>query len=118
MHLHLPLKVSDHSRNLIGVELGWRSIAPRLPALPMAKSAISLLQQFLLQRNNYSKLVTMAGISGAGRSELTLITGRGRRLLTVDDVVAVLQTDRLTAAKKLARWTNQGWLRRVKRSLY
>lgn len=58
------------------------------------------------------------GISSKGRDELAAVTGRGRRLVQVDDVVADLGTDRFDAAKKLARWAEQGWLRRVRRGLY
>ncbi len=42
----------------------------------------------------------------------------GRRLVSVTDVAAALEVDRRTAAKKLARWTDQGWMRRVRRGLY
>jgi predicted transcriptional regulator of viral defense system len=38
--------------------------------------------------------------------------------VTVDDAVARLDLDRREAAKLLARWTDQGWLRRVRRGLY
>jgi predicted transcriptional regulator of viral defense system len=59
-----------------------------------------------------------AGISRSGREELAAVTSRGKRLVTVDDVVDGLALDRSEAAKKLARWTEQGWLRRVRRGLY
>lgn len=59
-----------------------------------------------------------AGISGSGRGELAAVTARGRRILSVADVAAALEIDRATAAKKLARWADQGWLRRVRRGLY
>lgn len=36
----------------------------------------------------------------------------------MDDVVERLGLDRSEAAKKLARWAEQGWLRRVRRGLY
>lgn len=59
-----------------------------------------------------------AGISGPGREELAAVTARGQRLLTVDDVARGLALQRAEAAKKLARWAEQGWLRRVRRGLY
>jgi predicted transcriptional regulator of viral defense system len=59
-----------------------------------------------------------AGISRKGRAELTRITGRGRRLVSVAEVATALEVDSITAAKKLARWTREGWLRRVRRGLY
>lgn len=58
------------------------------------------------------------GISGTGREELTKLLGRGRRLLTVADVVSALSIDNIEAAKRLSRWSRQGWVRRVKRGLY
>lgn len=60
----------------------------------------------------------MAGISATGRAELASITSRGRRLLTVEDVVSSLDIDRSSAAKRLARWEKEGWLRRARRNLY
>jgi predicted transcriptional regulator of viral defense system len=59
-----------------------------------------------------------SGISGSGRKELTAVTARGRRLVTVEDVAARLDLAPREAAKKLARWAEQGWLRRVRRGLY
>jgi len=59
-----------------------------------------------------------AGISGSSREELAAVTARGRRLVTVDDVANELSLERAVAAKKLARWAEQGWLRRVRRGLY
>lgn len=58
------------------------------------------------------------GISAAKREELAMVVGRGRRLVTVSDVADGLGLDRVTAAKRLARWNEQGWLRRVRRGLY
>lgn len=59
-----------------------------------------------------------AGISRSGREDLAAVTSRGRRLVTIDDVVADLGLPRSDAAGKLARWAEQGWLRRVRRGLY
>src|SRR3990170_1897204 len=61
---------------------------------------------------------SIGGISRSGRGELALVVGRGRRLVSVTDVAAALGVDRVTAAKKLARWADEGWLRRVRRGLY
>jgi predicted transcriptional regulator of viral defense system len=58
------------------------------------------------------------GISGGARSELAQLVGRGRQFVSVSDAVEVLGLDREAAGKKLARWTEQGWLRRVRRDLY
>lgn len=59
-----------------------------------------------------------SGISRSGREELTAVTARGRRLVTVEDVAARLDLESEEAAKKLARWAEQGWFRRVRRGLY
>jgi len=59
-----------------------------------------------------------AGISASGRGELSAVTARGRRFLTVEDVAGGLGLQRDEAAKKLSRWAEQGWLCRVRRGLY
>lgn len=59
-----------------------------------------------------------AGISTAGRSELARILVGGRRFVTTADASAVLEIDADAAAKKLSRWAEYGWLRRVRRGLY
>lgn len=59
-----------------------------------------------------------AGISTEGRSELARVIRGGRRLVSVEDAASVLELDRSSAAKKLARWAHEGWLRRVRRGLY
>ena len=60
----------------------------------------------------------ISGISSAGRNELASVTGRGRRFVRVSDVASALGIGPRTAAKKLARWSEEGWLRRVRRGLY
>jgi predicted transcriptional regulator of viral defense system len=42
----------------------------------------------------------------------------GRRFITPADVVDALAVDPEAAAKKLARWAKDGWVRRVRRGLY
>lgn len=59
-----------------------------------------------------------SGISAHSRADLARVTGHGRRFVTVDDASAELQLDRGIAARRLARWAEQGWLRRVRRDLY
>lgn len=59
-----------------------------------------------------------SGISGRSRERLARLTARGRHVVTVDDAVARLDLDRTDAAKLMARWAEQGWLRRVRRGLY
>lgn len=62
--------------------------------------------------------MSQAGISASGRAELAGILGAGRRAVTPADVSSSLHIDSTDAAKKLARWASQGWLRRVRRGLY
>ncbi len=59
-----------------------------------------------------------AGISGRSRADLAQITGHGRRFVTVADAADSLRVERPEAARRLARWAEQGWLRRVRRDLY
>ena len=59
-----------------------------------------------------------AGISGRGRNDLARVLGSGRRFVTPADVVSSLDVEADTAAKKLARWAEDGWVRRVRRGLY
>ena len=59
-----------------------------------------------------------AGISTTGRDDLAVLVGRGRRLLTVDDAARLLGEDPGEVARKLARWAERGWFRRVRRGLY
>lgn len=59
-----------------------------------------------------------AGISGRGRAELAQVLAAGRRFVTPSDAVEALGLDAGAAAKKLARWAEDGWLRRVRRGLY
>lgn len=60
----------------------------------------------------------MSGISGRGRAELTAVFAPGKRFITPDDVAAALGIDADIAAKRLSRWTKDGWVRRVRRGLY
>lgn len=57
------------------------------------------------------------GISGSGRTELATVAGR-RRFISPEDAASELGVDARVAARKLAHWTEQGWLRRVRRGLY
>jgi predicted transcriptional regulator of viral defense system len=63
-------------------------------------------------------MLQAAGISGQGRAELAQVLGFGRRFVTPADVVEALGVDADTAAKKLSRWAEDGWVRRVRRGLY
>ena len=57
-------------------------------------------------------MLPAAGISGRGRAELASVLGSGRRFVTPSDVVEALGVDADTAAKKLSRWSEDGWVRR------
>ena len=63
-------------------------------------------------------IISQAGISRSGRAELAAVTARGQRFITVGDAAGRLALPPGEAAKKLARWSEQGWLRRVRRGLY
>lgn len=53
-----------------------------------------------------------------GRSRLAQVLRAAGQLITVADAAAALGVDRVTAAKLLARWQTQGWLKRVRRGFY
>lgn len=53
-----------------------------------------------------------------GRAKLGQVLQQAGDLVSVSDVSATLHLDRQTAAKWLARWQLQGWLRRVRRGVY
>lgn len=53
-----------------------------------------------------------------GRARLARVLRAGADLITVDDASGALDVDRRTAAKLLARWAEQGWLKRLRRGVY
>ena len=58
------------------------------------------------------------GISGSSRADLASVLGFGKRFVTPADVMDALDVDPDTAAKRLSRWAEDGWVRRVRRGLY
>lgn len=57
-------------------------------------------------------------ISSRARTRLAAVLQAAKDLVTIDDTVAALGIDRTAAAKTLARWQQQGWLRRVGHGIY
>jgi predicted transcriptional regulator of viral defense system len=53
-----------------------------------------------------------------GRVRLAAVLREAKGLVTVDDAVRALRVERRDAAKLLARWVEQGWLRRARRGVY
>jgi predicted transcriptional regulator of viral defense system len=53
-----------------------------------------------------------------GRAQLVQVLSAAGDVIHVDDVVNTLELDRTSAAQRLSRWTEQGWLRRVGRGAY
>src|ERR1700722_2185644 len=47
-----------------------------------------------------------------------MVLGSGRRFITPSEVAESLGVDANLAAKKLSRWAEDGWVRRVRRGLY
>jgi len=62
--------------------------------------------------------MSAAGIRSTGRAELTRVLGSGRRFVTPAHAAKALGIDRDAAAKKMAAWASEGWLRRARRGLY
>jgi len=54
----------------------------------------------------------------SGRERLSSVLRKGGVFITVDDATEALNVDRILAAKTLARWNRQGWLKRIRRGLY
>jgi predicted transcriptional regulator of viral defense system len=52
------------------------------------------------------------------RVRLAAVLQTAKDLVSIDDAVAALGVNRTQAAKLLARWQRQGWLKRVGRGLY
>lgn len=53
-----------------------------------------------------------------GRQKLTALIGGSGDVIHIADAVRVLGLTRTEASKLLARWTEQGWLRRVRSGVY
>jgi predicted transcriptional regulator of viral defense system len=53
-----------------------------------------------------------------GRVQLTSLIREAGDVIAIDDAVRTLNLSRTDAAKRLARWTEQGWLRRVGQGAY
>ncbi|MFZ5834986.1 MAG: type IV toxin-antitoxin system AbiEi family antitoxin domain-containing protein [Pseudomonadota bacterium] len=53
-----------------------------------------------------------------GRKHLAALVRSAGDVIRIDDAARVLGVDRSAAAKALARWVNQGWLRRVAHGAY
>lgn len=58
------------------------------------------------------------GLGKLDRQQLVAILQKISGPIAVSDAAAVLKISSMTAAQKLARWTKNGWLFRVKRGLY
>lgn len=56
--------------------------------------------------------------SSRSRQELSKLLRAANGWITVQDAAKALRVDRRAAAKRLARWAEQGWLRRVQRGHY
>jgi predicted transcriptional regulator of viral defense system len=59
-----------------------------------------------------------AGITSAGRDDVVKLVGRGQRFVTVEEAARTLSLSQRDAARKLSRWADAGWFRRVRRGLY
>ena len=53
-----------------------------------------------------------------GRAQLVEVLSTAGDVIHVNDVVIALNLDRISAAQRLSRWAQQGWLRRVGRGAY
>ena len=53
-----------------------------------------------------------------GRTQLSQVLRGAGEVVSVDDVSGILSIERQAAAKLLARWNDQGWIRRLRRGFY
>ena len=53
-----------------------------------------------------------------GRRDLAKLVRETGDIIKLDDAAKILNLTELAASKKLSRWTEQGWLRRVARGTY
>ena len=53
-----------------------------------------------------------------GRAQLSEVLRRAGEVVSVDDVSGILHIERQAAARLLARWNGQGWVRRLRRGFY
>lgn len=83
-------------------------------------SALFELQLFPYSGNYSSPSVAMTSLAPTERrrARLATVLRQGGDFVTLDDAAAALGIGRIDAAKLLARWQEQGWLRRVRRGLY
>lgn len=58
------------------------------------------------------------GKSSKSRQRLSKLLREGGELFSVDRAAEILKVTNEEAAKSLARWQNQGWLKRIKRGTY
>lgn len=63
-------------------------------------------------------MIRSTHISSRARARLAAVLQTAGDLVTIDDAVDALGVDRVAAAKTLARWQSQGWLKRVGRGTY
>jgi predicted transcriptional regulator of viral defense system len=61
---------------------------------------------------------TTSALARNQRAQLSSVIRASKELITVENASTALRLDRVAAAKVLARWTQQGWLTRVRRGLY
>ncbi|MCJ7771598.1 MAG: type IV toxin-antitoxin system AbiEi family antitoxin domain-containing protein [Desulfobacterales bacterium] len=60
----------------------------------------------------------LSGIGKKERRQLSEVLRQTKGIISVSEATDILKTDRSSAAKMLARWTEKGWLSRIRRGLY
>ena len=63
-------------------------------------------------------MAKVAGLTKATRERLAIVLRGAKGAITVAQAALSLGVSRKEAAKRLAQWTQQGWLSRVRRGLY
>lgn len=61
---------------------------------------------------------TMSGIGKKDRARLSAVARNAKGAIRADDVARILDIDKVSAAKMLARWSKKGWISRILHGLY
>lgn len=72
----------------------------------------------LISRCDKKTMDTITPTIPKGRARLSQVLRGAGEVVSVDDVSGILRIEREAAAKLLARWNGQGWMRRLRRGFY
>jgi predicted transcriptional regulator of viral defense system len=68
--------------------------------------------------SNVPRSLESSRFSSQARARLSAVLQTAKDLVTIEDAMKALATNRSVSAKLLSRWQHQGWLKRVGRGIY